>query len=199
MAAAVFGLEALLAAPPPASGKLSFDPAVEIHDTDVVYGSDDAPVTVVEYASLTCVHCARFHRESLPDFLKGWVDTGKARLVLRHFPLDGSALRAAGAVSCLDAQYRPGAVALLMKNQNRWASASDPAAESIGILPLGESVKSRARACAAEGATMEKLMEPAAQARSAGISATPSFVIAGKVYPGFMSAEKLGALVDAVR
>jgi len=197
LAGAGYGLSAFIAAPPPAQGALPFDPASDIQDTDVVIGKADAPVTVVEYASLTCPHCARFHNESLPEFLKGWVDTGKARLVFRHYPLDGSALKAAAAVSCLDQQYRQGAVSILFKNPGRWAPAQDPAAEALALLPLGAGEITRASACVAEGVTTQKIMGPVAQARAGGVSSTPSFVIKGKVYPGFMSAEKLGALVDA--
>ena len=61
---------------------------------DRILGNPDAPITIVEYASLTCPHCAHFTNEVLPELKKKWIDTGKAKLVLRDYPLDEPALRA---------------------------------------------------------------------------------------------------------
>src|SRR5260370_31551236 len=67
---------------------------------DRILGNSDAPITIVEYASLTCPHCAHFANEVLPELKKKWIDTGKAKLVLRDFPLDEPALRAAMIARC---------------------------------------------------------------------------------------------------
>src|ERR671933_189300 len=61
---------------------------------DRILGNPEAPITIVEYASMTCPHCAHFEKEVLPKLKKKWIDTGKAKLVLRPFPLDQVALRA---------------------------------------------------------------------------------------------------------
>ena len=61
---------------------------------DVVLGSDKAPVTVIEYASMTCPHCAHFSTTTFPELQKRYIDTGKVRFIFREFPLD--ALAAAG-------------------------------------------------------------------------------------------------------
>ena len=63
-------------------------------------GKPDAPITIVEYASLTCPHCAHFANDVLPELKKKWIDTGKVKLVLRDFPLDEPALRAAMIARC---------------------------------------------------------------------------------------------------
>ena len=68
---------------------------------DRVLGEDSAPVTVIEYASLTCPHCARFHATHLPEFKSRYLDTGKARLIFRDLPLDGLALKSAAVARCL--------------------------------------------------------------------------------------------------
>src|SRR6266446_5502707 len=70
---------------------------IEIKDTDMVHGSKDAPVTLIEYASLTCPHCAAFQKEVVPSLNKDYVETGKVKLVFREFPLDAIA-RMASAV-----------------------------------------------------------------------------------------------------
>ncbi len=63
-------------------------------------GKPDAPITIVEYASLTCPHCAHFDEEVLPQLKKEWIDTGKAKLIFRDFPLDQEAMRAEMVARC---------------------------------------------------------------------------------------------------
>ena len=75
--------------------------AALVSDTDRVLGDPEAPVTILEYSSLTCPHCASFHTQTLPQVKEEWIDTGKAKLVYRHFPLDRLALYAAMTASCL--------------------------------------------------------------------------------------------------
>ncbi len=67
---------------------------------DRVLGKADAPVTIFEYASLTCPHCADFDEHTLPKLKADWIDTGKARLIFRDFPLDQAAVRAAQLARC---------------------------------------------------------------------------------------------------
>ncbi len=64
-----------------------------IYDDDRILGSPDAPITIIEYSSLTCPHCASFHKDTLPQLKEEWIKTGRARLVYRHFPFDGLGLR----------------------------------------------------------------------------------------------------------
>lgn len=90
------GLPALALVPP----MIGFLPRVAaaqvtVGEEERILGDPEAPVTIVEYASLTCPHCARFHLDILPQVKEEWIDEGRARLVFRHFPLDGLALRAA--------------------------------------------------------------------------------------------------------
>src|SRR5690348_8330724 len=73
---------------------------VTIAPDDRSIGKADAPVTIVEYASLTCPHCAHFDTEVLPKLKEKWIDSGKAKLVFRDFPLDQSALLAATVARC---------------------------------------------------------------------------------------------------
>jgi len=191
-----YGLFAALNGPPLPSATVGFDPAARMYETDIVHGDAKAPVTVVEYASLTCIHCARFHNEALPAFLKGWVDTGKVRLIYRHFPFDGDALAAAGVVSCLPEASRPAAVAALMRHRDRWIGTGKPAEQGLDLLTIERRDLTKAKQCIAEGRMGSKVVEAVNEARQAGVSSTPSFIVAGKLYAGFMSAEALGAIVD---
>ena len=78
------------------SGKVSA--AAEVHEH--VLGDPAAPITMIEYSSLTCPHCGAFHTETLPTLKKEWIDTGKVKLVVRDFPLDQNALKAAVLAHC---------------------------------------------------------------------------------------------------
>src|SRR5690606_13530217 len=68
--------------------------------TDIVLGQADAPITVIEYASMTCSHCAEFHAKVFPEFKKQYIDTGKAKFILRHFVLNGPDLVASMIARC---------------------------------------------------------------------------------------------------
>jgi protein-disulfide isomerase len=71
--------------------------------TDHVLGKADAPITIIEYASLTCPHCAEFNKEVLPEVKTKYIETGKAKLIYRDFPLDQWALRASVLARCAPA------------------------------------------------------------------------------------------------
>src|SRR5512139_2657733 len=74
--------------------------AVELKADDMVHGQANAPVTIVEYASMTCPHCAAFNKDVIPQLTKDYIDTGKAKLVFREFPLDGAARMASAVARC---------------------------------------------------------------------------------------------------
>src|SRR3546814_6389823 len=88
-----------------------------LYEDDRILGKDTAPVTIIEYASLTCGHCAAFHRDTLPQVKAEWIDSGRARLVFRHYPLDQLALRAAAAANCVQGAAFFGFMDVLFKNQ----------------------------------------------------------------------------------
>src|SRR5258708_10291261 len=73
---------------------------IQLSDNDMILGNRTAPITIIEYASLTCPHCADFTKNTLPDIRKNWIDTGKAKLVFRDYPLDAVAVKAAVIAHC---------------------------------------------------------------------------------------------------
>src|SRR3546814_10377072 len=104
------------------------DGEADITDFDRVLGQADAPVTIVEYASFTCPHCAHFHKDTLPELKSQYLDTGKAKLVFRQFPLNQLDLRAGMLLRCApEAQYFNLAGALFQQ-QEQWMAAPDPIA-----------------------------------------------------------------------
>ncbi|MDI1227198.1 MAG: thioredoxin domain-containing protein [bacterium] len=97
-------------------------------------GDVDAPVTVIEYASMTCPHCARFHNEILPVVKQRLIDTGKLRLIFRDYPLDTHALKASMMARCLDRARYFQLVEVIFKQQTSWIKGTDPL---VGLKQLG--------------------------------------------------------------
>ena len=112
-------------------------PAVTVAPTDQrVLGNPDAPVTMVEFSSMTCPHCASFHNDTLAKLKKDFIDTGKVKLVMSDFPFDGVALRASMLARCVPPSRYFDFVDVLFKNQQRWARSRDPIAtlKTFGAL-----------------------------------------------------------------
>jgi protein-disulfide isomerase/DNA-binding XRE family transcriptional regulator len=98
---------------------------VEIKPTDMVHGSRDAPVTLVEYASMTCPHCAEFQKDIVPQLTKDYIDTGKVKLIFREYPLDAAARMASAVARCLEGDRFFAFIDLLFRNQPNWIKDFD--------------------------------------------------------------------------
>lgn len=187
-------ISAFFIALPAAADDASWNPSAS-YSTDIVIGSEKAPVTVVEYASLTCPHCGRFHEEAWPEFKKNWIDTGKAKLVYRHLPLDQSALAGALTVACVPQERRGDFISELFATVDEWAPNQDmgPVIQKI----YGDSVKlDDVLACISAKGFPEQVMQPATDAVNNGVAATPTFFVNGSKLEGFKTAEELGKMVD---
>lgn len=103
---------------------------------DVVVGKEDAPVTIIEYASLTCPHCAHFNKSVLPTVEKELIETGKAKLIFRDFSLDAYALKAAQMARCAPRDKFMPLISIIFNNQERWARSSDidTSLKQLGVL-----------------------------------------------------------------
>ena len=91
---------------------------------DLVLGKADAPVTIIEYASMTCPHCAHFHKTTYPALKSEYIDTGKVRFIFREFPLDELAVAASMLARCAGKDDSSKALAMidvLFSSQDRWA------------------------------------------------------------------------------
>lgn len=98
-------------------------------------GDADAPVTIVEYASFSCSHCANFHNDVLPGVKSQLVETGKARFIYRDFPLNGPALTASKLSHCVDQARYKGMVSMLFETQSNWLA--QPAKIQESFLQMG--------------------------------------------------------------
>ncbi|HSI41650.1 MAG TPA: DsbA family protein [Xanthobacteraceae bacterium] len=169
---------------------------------DQVLGKADAPVTIVEYASMTCGHCANFHTTTFPELKTKYIDTGKVKLILREFPLDIVAKAAFMLARCAgEGKYYP-MVSTLFETQKSWAFGNDPAAGLLAVAKQAGMTEQQFNACLND-ATLAGNIDQVAQRASAdfGVSSTPTFFINGKQLKGSLSPadldKELGPLVGA--
>jgi protein-disulfide isomerase len=166
---------------------------------ELVYGNPDAPITIVEYASLTCPHCAAFHSDVLPDVKTKLLDTGKARLVFRHFPLDQIALRASVLVSCVPPERSTAMLDVLFSTQSTWARSQDPVAALARIGRGAGMSDAYITGCYENQPLIEAVIAERLEAeKTHQVESTPSFVIEGKLYRGGMTAEKMAVVVESL-
>lgn len=169
--------------------------AAEVGERSI--GEADAPVTIIEYSSLTCPHCASFHTEVLPELKKQYIDTGKVRLIFRDFPLNEPAVDAAVLAHCAgDARYA-GFLDVLFQTQSTWSSAADSRAALKQLGKLGGLSESEMDACF----TDESMQDAVLQSRLDGsnefeIQSTPSFVINGEVHAGNRTIDEFAEIID---
>ena len=153
---------------------------------DLVLGNADAPITVVEYASMTCGHCAHFHSTVFPTLKEKYVDTGKVRFIMREFPLDNLAAAASMLARCAgDGKTFP-LISVLFAKQDDWAFVKgDPRPELLKFAKQAGFTQESFEKCL----TDQKLLDDIAATRSRasetfGVNATPTFFVNGKKLNG---------------
>ncbi|MEO1016868.1 MAG: thioredoxin domain-containing protein, partial [Pseudomonadota bacterium] len=102
-----------------------------------ILGDPNAPVEIIEYSSLTCPHCASFHTDTLPSIKEDYIDTGKAKLVMRDFPLNEPAVKAAVVAHCAGDERYFRFLDALFKNQMTWAQTADVDTALVQFAKLG--------------------------------------------------------------
>ncbi|MDR3408078.1 MAG: DsbA family protein [Methylovirgula sp.] len=165
---------------------------------DIVQGKADAPITIVEYASMTCPHCARFHSETYPALLSKYIDTGKARFILREFPLDPRAAAAFMLARCAgDGDKRTGVVDLLFNSQMTWAESDKPLDTLADLMrQTGMSAKDFDACLNNQKLYSDVIKERDDAGKDFGIDATPTFFINGVKYSGELSIDALSKIID---
>ena len=164
---------------------------------DRALGAEKAQVTVVEYASMTCSHCAKFHTTVYPDFKKKYIDTGKVRFILREFPLDPIASGAFALARCLpEDKYYP-MVEVLFEQQKNWAFVPDPPKALLSIAKQAGFTEQSFEACLTDQKLSQAIEESARRANEKfGVSGTPTFFINGQMLRGEATLEALSKLID---
>ena len=172
---------------------------LQVTPQDRVLGQADAPITIIEYASMTCSHCAHFANDVLPALKEKWIATGKAKLVMRPFPLDQVALRAEMLARCLPPERYYPMIETLFRTQEKWAVSQDwrPALERTARL-AGVSNK-EFEACLANKALEEEIVQSRlTAAMQLDVNATPTIFVNGKKFEGPPTAQALNELLSGL-
>lgn len=141
-------------------------------------GDPNAPVTMVEYSSLGCPHCADFHAKTLPQIKKSYIDTGKVKLIIRDFPLNGPAYAAAMMARCTKPERREQFIEVLFANQDSWVTAQDPKSALARIGKLGGMSQEEFDRCTSDQALFEGIQKLQLEAQQKyDVNATPTFII----------------------
>jgi protein-disulfide isomerase len=166
---------------------------------EMVMGKAGAPVTIVEYMSMTCPHCANFHDKTLPAIKAKYVDTGKVRFVIREFPFDPVAAGAFMLARCSKDNYFP-MVEVLFKQQRTWASAEKPSEELLKIAKLAGFTQQTFEACLTDNKLLQDLNAVKDRGeKEFGVDSTPTFFVNGTKYSGDMPVEEMSAIIDGVK
>ena len=169
----------------------------KITEFDRVMGSPDAPVTIIEYASFTCPHCAAFHNQTLPALKEQYIDTGKARLVFRDFPLNRVDLRAGQLARCLPEERYFAMIEVLFTSQAQWRDSGDPEQNLAQMAGLAGLPPDQAQTCIQNEELANRIAQLQIDAQAQyDVSGTPTFIINGERFEGAPTIETLGEAID---
>lgn len=186
-----------------AAGVAALLPARALADPvmgDVVLGDESAPVTVIEYASFTCPHCANFHADTWPQFKAEYIETGKVRFILREVYFDRFGLWASMVARCGGADAFYPLADQFLKHQKVWARVPENqiGGEIQKIGRLNGLPADQLGACLSDQEYAKALIAAYQQhADTDDINSTPTFLVNGEKHPGNIAFEQLAALVDA--
>jgi protein-disulfide isomerase len=179
---------------------------VEIKPTDMVHGSPTAPVTMIEYASMTCPHCAQFQKDIIPKLNKDYVDTGKVKVVFREYPLDGAARMASAVARCLPGDQYFSFIDLLFKNQMNWIKDFDNnnqlTREDIleGLTQMGRFAglsREKVQSCADDSKNLALVDGNWMEGQTKyNVNSTPTFIINGTTHAGEIPYDELQKIID---
>lgn len=165
--------------------------------TDHIIGHPDAPVLMIEYASLSCSHCANFHNDTYPALKEKYIDTGKVLFIFRHFPLNEPALRGAMLTECADDKFFS-FLKVLFKSQTKWAYSADHQDALRTLASVGGMSAESFNACMADEQLKNRLVTQLKWAADElQVSSTPSFFINGEMVQGSRNIEALSKIIDA--
>lgn len=177
---------------------------LKISSSDFVLGDKNAPVTIVEYASLSCPHCAAFTRESFDRLKEEYIDSGKVKFIYRDFPLNQQALVAAMFAICqaednkdqLPEKYYS-TVKALLKTQDSWAFDEAYAEKLEAIARLDGMSQERFKSCIANEALQKRILQKRMDAaKSLQLKSTPSFFVNGEISEGYVDYRTIKELID---
>jgi protein-disulfide isomerase len=170
---------------------------IEVTEFDRPVGDPDAPVTIVEYASFTCTHCATFHNEVWPELKDRYVDTGEVYFLFRDFPLDGLALLASLLTRCVPDDAYHATVTELFRSQREWRDSDDPRERLLALGVFAGAEEGALEACMDNRALAEDIVRQLQAAEEQwSVSGTPTFVINGEILVGAQPIERFAEVIE---
>jgi protein-disulfide isomerase len=164
---------------------------------DVVMGSPTAPVTIIEYASMTCPHCAHFAVETFPKLKEKYIDTGKVRYVMREYPLDGLAAAAFMLARCAGPDKYYPMIETLFAEQKKWAGVREPLPPLLAIAKQAGFTEQSFQTCIHDKELLEKIQQVRNRAQQKfKVEATPTFYINGERFSGALTIEEIDKAVE---
>lgn len=184
-------------APKPAVAPAASPSATGPQYREFVIGDAKAPVTIIEYASLTCSHCAHFHQTAYQDIKKNYVETGKVRFVFRDYPLDGLGTAGAVLARCAPGDRGMKLIDMMFKNQDTWVRSEKPIEPLKGYAQLAGMSSADVDACLKNEAIVKAVRE----VQNTGttlykIQSTPTFFVDDEKVDGDRGYEFMAALID---
>lgn len=169
---------------------------IKVNKEDFIIGETNAPITMVEYASLTCSHCAQFHNVTLPLIKKEFIETGKVRLVYRDFPLDQFALTGSMIAHCAGKDRYFAFIQTMFAQQKQWSNDPQPIKALAQIARLGGMTKESFEKCIKD----KKVADTILQKRLDGdkqykINSVPTILVNGKRYSGGLNIDEFRSIV----
>ena len=180
---------------------ISANTVLEVTEDDFVVGDKNAPVTIIEYASLSCSHCADFHNNTLEDLIKEYVDTGKARIVFRDFPFNYPALLGSMVLRCIPEDVRYDYMNALFKLQPKWVVRENAKStqELYKIMQSGGMTKEEFETCTNNVELENTILQALIAAQNEfNIQSTPSFLINGNLVEGNKSIKEFRQIIDKI-
>jgi len=165
---------------------------------DVLEGSPDAPVTIIEYASLTCPHCASFHEQTYKQLKTEYIDTGKVKFIYRDFPLNNPAIAASIVARCGGEDKYLGFVDLFLTQQDKWTRAEDWMGALQQMAKIGGLTTDKINACLSDQALGQSIIDRyRAGSDVFKVNSTPTLIMDGKKYEGGNDFGSLSKAIDA--
>ncbi len=174
---------------------------LNISENDFVIGDENAPITIIEYSSLSCSHCADFHTDTLETIKKEYVDTGKVRFVFRDFPFNYPALLASMVLRCIPNDVRYDYMNALFYLQSNWATRENPKTtkELFKIMQSGGMTKDEFDTCIHNVDLENEILQGVMSAQNEfNIQSTPSFLINGMLVEGNKSTKEFRQIIDKI-
>ncbi|MFT7433139.1 MAG: protein-disulfide isomerase [Alphaproteobacteria bacterium] len=172
---------------------------LKLKETDMYEGEKDAPIQVVEYASMTCGHCADFHTKHYHEIKEKLIDTGKVRFVFRELPWDNRALAASMVARCAPTGEYFNFISALMSTRDTWATSDDFLGSIKKIARLGGMAPADVDTCMKNETVNDIVRKSYAEATGPmQVKGTPTFFVNGQRVPGVMTTDILVEMIAGI-